>query len=252
MHASADGGALQAIEYSEGDSATHLARTFRLTLRPARTLTARVRDGGGKPVSGATVEMFDQQTAFAEARTDAGGVARFQVPLGLKLYWVVALKSGVGYDYGENYRSWPSPPDVALPDAVDLTLDGARTVRVRAVDSSGAPLVGVTFVPWSITKLGKIDEANLSGSMAARVVTDAQGVATFDWIPREFHRFVTFLHHSDTYHLRDRVNFQATESQGEVTATLLRNATLSGQVTGPDGAAAAGVLIQAEGRGNSL
>jgi beta-lactamase regulating signal transducer with metallopeptidase domain/protocatechuate 3,4-dioxygenase beta subunit len=251
VHATANGGALQAIVRADGEFTTVSERRFRLALRPARPLTARVRDVHGKPVPGAVVEVFDQYAPFAEARSDAEGLARFRVPAELALWWVVALKPGVGYDYAENYRSWPSSADAALPDAVDLTLDGARTIRVRAVDSSGAPVAGVEFVPWYITKHGKITEANLSGSMAARVVTDANGVATFDWIPREFQRGIIFGNRSEPYQLRERVTIQATQGEGEASATLLRKATLSGRVTGPDGAAVAGVLIQAEGRGNT-
>ena len=46
------------------------------------------------------------------------------------------------------------------------------------------PVPGVEIVPWLVLKRGKLYSVNLCGS-CAKVRTDAQGVATFDWFPSD-------------------------------------------------------------------
>jgi beta-lactamase regulating signal transducer with metallopeptidase domain/protocatechuate 3,4-dioxygenase beta subunit len=250
-HATADGGAIQALARGRGGDFTDPEQVCRLTLRPARSLTARVRDRDGRPVPGATVEVLDRYGPFAHAQTDAEGDARFRVPPDLSLLWTTALKAGVGFDYAENYRSWPGDDDPPLPDAVELTLAGARTVRVRAVDPAGAPVAGVEFAPWYFNLPGKIAGGNVSGSATTRATTDAEGVATFTWIPGNVQTRIQFNLRSDTHSLRERVVVPGGSADVEAKAVLLRNGTLSGRVTDADGAPVAGVLVLAEGKGNS-
>ena len=72
-----------------------------------------------------------------------------------------------------------------LPEEVSLTLNGAQTVRIKAVDSAGRPVPGMVFSPWSLHKREKLDRANVSPSEIVRVAADEQGVASFDWFPAE-------------------------------------------------------------------
>ena len=100
-----------------------------------------------------------------------------------KIYWITGLKAGSGLDYFENYRTWPFTDFPPLPAEVSLALDGAQTVRVKAVDSKGEPVPGVEINSALLTKIGKVSSTNISASAAARAVTDRQGFATFDWLP---------------------------------------------------------------------
>ena len=58
---------------------------------------------------------------------------------------MLARKAGVGFDYFENYRTKHAQDLAPLPAEVALVLDGARSVRIKAVDSSGQPVSGITF-----------------------------------------------------------------------------------------------------------
>jgi hypothetical protein len=76
--------------------------------------------------------------------------------------------SGVGFDYFENYRSWPGSVVGKLPAQVALALDGAQSIAVKAIDSSGGALEGVEFVPWTIQKKGRLAYVNVgAGSLTA-------------------------------------------------------------------------------------
>ena len=51
---------------------------------------------------------------------------------------VIGHKSGAGFDYFENYRATPASPEFPfppLPGELALTLDGAQTLKIKAVDS---------------------------------------------------------------------------------------------------------------------
>ena len=78
---------------------------------------------------------------------------------------VIGLKSGAGFDYFENYRTNPPSPEFAfppLPGEITLTLDGARTVRVKVVDPTGRPVPGVVVKPFRPQKAGKIQTIEIS------------------------------------------------------------------------------------------
>jgi len=136
-----------------------------------------------------------------------------------------------------------------------LVLEGARTVRIHATDSKDRPVPGMAFVPWTLAKNGKIANVNLSGasclsSLAAK--TDREGIATFDWIPKQLNGGIQFLFRGKGYCLPQNVSFDPTREQDLLTACILKSATLLGKVRFPDGKPAPGILIQAEGRGRML
>jgi hypothetical protein len=162
------------------------------------------------------------------------------------------MKGGMGFDYFENYRSWPGTIVNMLPGDVALVLNGARTVRIQATDSGGKPLPGITLRPWTIHKTGKIAYANLAASEFLKDFSsraDQQGVATFDWIPKDLKDPITFLCSSLDYHLPEPPNFDPSGGEAPLTARLLKNMKVRGRITFPDGKPAAGILVQAEGRG---
>ncbi len=160
--------------------------SVRLVLKPARTVMVRVKDSAGGPISGAAVEAFDYAYQF-HATTSPAGVAGLRVPADARIPGVIALKSGAGFDYFENYRTNPPSPEFdfpALPAEITLTLDGARTVKVKVLDPTGRPVPGVEVKPFRPQKAGKIQTIEIARGATSRATTDEQGIAKFDWLPK--------------------------------------------------------------------
>jgi beta-lactamase regulating signal transducer with metallopeptidase domain len=251
IRATADDGKRQGI-FEFHDTVLGNVATARIVLKPSKTIAVRVTDAKKAPVAKATVGVVALYTVVANAETDARGLASLLVPADAKVSQVVALKSGVGFDYFENYRSWPGNVIGPMPAQVGLTLDGAQSITVKAIDSGGVVLEGVDFVPWSIQKKGRLGYVNIGGalkSMTAR--TDREGIAVFDWIPRDLHQGVTALHLNDAYSLPDSPHFDPAKPVQPLLAKLFRNVRISGKVTLPNSKPAAGILLQIEGRGNT-
>lgn len=231
-----------------------LPTPLKLVLKPPRVLSVEVRDQQGKPVADAHVEASALMTSIANGLTESDGTVRFTVPADARVDSVFALKSGHGFDYWSD-RMQPAAPAHDLPEKLDLTLNGARRVRVRAIDNEGLPVARITVRPWTITKQGRAHYANLSGGFMSRHVTsetDARGIATLDWIPVDFANRVTFLTGSREFHLPE-TPFVTNDMQDDVELTmkLLRTTEISGTVLAEDGTPAPGIVVQAEGRGNT-
>jgi hypothetical protein len=127
----------------------------RIVLKPSRLVRVRVNDAAGLPNPGATVEAIDPSFQ-THATTGADGTATLGVPADAKVRWVIGLKAGAGFDYFENYRTTPAADYPPLPASVTLTLEGAHTARVNAVDSAGQPVPGVEIGLTHISKTGKV------------------------------------------------------------------------------------------------
>ncbi len=247
--ATTDGGALQGIfRFDDLKTGPKDARTLvRIVLKPARIVTVSVADARGAPVEGATVSVLDVVFPVGEGRTDASGSVALRAPADAMTQWIVGFKSGVGLDYFENYRTVP-PGFAPPPDRASLVLNGARTVRVRLKDSNERPVPGVDIVPTTVFKRGKLHSVNLSGS-SARARTDAQGVATFDWFPGDVKQGTSFYLFTTAYSTTTWPLLEVDKLDKELTARVYRAGSVSGKVTRPDGAPAAGILIVAEGIG---
>jgi hypothetical protein len=237
-------------------------------LRPVQAVTVTVVDGGGAPVPGAAVFALDIVFPIAEARTDARGIAVLRAPADAWVQWIVGAKPGVGFDYFENYRNWPAVPWNLPPRSARLVLDGARTVRVHVVDSAGRPVRGLEMYPLIIQKKGKFRSVNLS-PLPIDPRTDANGVATFDWLPAQLQGGTDFYSAFDwlppeqvrpgmhagpvspTYYLPEPPALDPNKSEVEPTAVVLRSTRLSGKVTRPDGSPAAGIRVEANGMGGT-
>ena len=114
---------------------------------------------------GTDVFLLDMVFPLAKEATDARGIAVLRVPGDAMTQWIFAGKPGVGFDYFENYRSLPAIPwNPPLPSAGSCST-GARTVRVRAVDSAGRPVPGVELTPGRSAKKGKLKAVNFSGPL---------------------------------------------------------------------------------------
>lgn len=244
--AEADGGALLGLGKHEESRTAAPAGPVRITLKPSRPVTVRVRDAAGAPVPGAAVEAVDYGCT-RQGTTGPDGAATLRIPEDGRARWVIAHKGGVGYDYFENYQATNARDLGPLPAEVTLTLDGTATVRVRAVDTQGRPVPGVEFTPWSIGKPGKLDQANIAGSLPIPATTGPDGVAIFDWLPARLGGVVEFLVRSADHSSIGSPTYEG-KAPAEVTARLLRNTPIGGVVRRADGQVARDALIQAEGR----
>lgn len=155
-------------------------------------------DGAGKPLSDASVRLYAEYGKLVESQTDVTGKAKFEFPADAQVDWIAAFKAGHGFDYYENYDSFPTQIRLDVPAEVNLKLDGFTSVKVKVVDTKNQPLSGVGVTPWSIEKAGKVSYANLSADQLGK--TDANGVATFDWIPSDLKGAVTFLIRDKRFH----------------------------------------------------
>jgi beta-lactamase regulating signal transducer with metallopeptidase domain len=228
-----------------------------------RPLAVEVVDGDGAPVESAGVEVLANHRPIASGLTDDQGLATLTVPPDAIVQWVVAARSGAGLDYHECFPSAKSGVAAALPGApvrdlparIELVLDGARVIRIHAVDPDHQPIRDARFVPWRITRRHKRFPVNLSGSDLAAVDSDADGTAAFDWIPRETWNDpgTTFLVRGRQHHWPDAPEtLYPGEEDIDVTARLIPNTTISGTVSFADGRPAANVIVVAEGRGDTV
>ena len=235
-------------------SSTSRAQTdtpARIVLKASRDVIVRVTDASKAPVPDASVQAGSVIAIVGDARTDPYGSAQLRIPVDAKIEWVIALKSGAGFDYAEfgpidaYRRSQGGAPAAELPMSIPLALDGGRTVRVQAVDPDNKPLVGVSFSPWLLHRDGRRSDVNL-GSRIFGSTTGSDGVAVFDWLPAN-KESLTFWPNSEGYAHR-RVVLQEFDN-GPITATLTRIGSIRGRVVLPDGSPAQGIEVRAIGSG---
>ncbi len=213
----------------------------KIVLKPSRLVRVRVNDAAGAPISGAAVKAVDYSFRIS-ATTGPQGTATLRVAADAKVQWVIGHKAGAGSDYFENYRTIPAADFPPLPADVTLTLDGAQTVRVKAVDSKGQPVSGVEIGLGYLHKSGKVSHAGVG----QRATTDHQGFATFDWLPKGEASGDFRIARGGNYSSPDHPNYER-GGPAELTMHLLRDTRLSGTVRFPDGRPAGGLLINAEG-----
>jgi len=258
LHASAGEGARQGLVYFP-DTIYQAETTVRVVLRPARSLTVRVSDRRGAAVPDAWVEVPVENTTGRSsplfplllARTDTQGLAHLRVPADARVPNVVALKPGFGLDYYEAYRTvarMGKTEVLPLPETITLVLAGARTVKIRALDSAGQPVSGFELYPWQISVSGKIDSTHTSNSPVLRVKTDAQGIATFDFLPEQLRQAILSIASVEFIPESMPIIISPDDIGREPTVRLLRSVPVAGRVIGADGQPMAGILLQADGR----
>jgi beta-lactamase regulating signal transducer with metallopeptidase domain len=217
-----------------------------------------VTDNQGTAVADASIEALADYKPVGLAQTNADGRAVLNVPQDSVISWIIALKSGKGFDYYENYKQHHTRLE-EIPEQITLVLDGARDIVIRGVDSEDNPVPDVPFVPWTIIKEGKNSHVNLSGSTIARVFTDEKGLASFDWFPsyttEEIKDSVrtasSFMVQSGEYYWPDYQTRPYSEYSTDTIARLMHRTPISGKVILPDGGGKADILVRAEGRGNT-
>jgi hypothetical protein len=220
---------------------------IRAVLKPLRETEVAVSDHEGKPLADASVRLYAEYRKIRESQTDVMGQVRFKFPADAKVDWMIAYKAGHGFDYYENYDLFPTQIRLGVPNELKLKLDGFTSVKVKVVDTKNQPVAGVFVTPWSIEKIGKLTRVNLSGDRFEQ--TDANGVATFDWIPHDLKGSVTFLLRDDRFHCPSTPVYVNGASSADLETTVWRLCTVRGQVADDDGTPAAGIRLQGEGRG---
>ena len=223
-----------------------------LTIRllPSKEVKTSVVDGRDQAIAGGKVVLVlaDLSTSFAGV-TAADGIVSLRYPREAEVGFVMALKSGAGFDYASTLVAKRERERNALPDQVKLRLTGSRTVRVRAVDSSERPVAGLLIYPWYIEKPGTMEHANIGGCDAVTATTDADGIAKFDWLPGDFTQGIPFLCFSNEYSYVEIPAIHPEKPVDRLTMPLLRKVKLSGKVVLPDGRPAANIGIAASGAG---
>jgi RNA polymerase sigma factor (sigma-70 family) len=217
----------------------------RIVLKPSRTVKVTVEDSQHRPVPGATVQAMQ----LVGATTDAKGTAVLRVPVDQRPGSIVGFKAGVGLDYFENYKTWPPPaalPD--LPAQVTLVLQGGRSVRLHAVDSADKPVRDIVIIAASIHKRDRLAYVSVFDRSAA--ITNAEGVATIDWLPADLKSVVSCHVFDKRYHCPNQPETKATDPVTDLTFRVFRITPVAGKVLLPDGQPAPGVMLQFEGRGN--
>ena len=214
----------------------------RVVLKSTRPLVVRVADAAGKLVEGAAVEVaVEPWQAVDPGVTDGHGVARFQLPADARFRGVLALKEGLGADC---FAKDPPPAEVAL------TLAGARTMTIKAVDSADRPVPGVPIFMDSLTRWDRQPGAHFLARIS-RATTDASGIVRWDWFPRNCaaNFWVDPVGNLTAVY---PPRFSGTlDGDVSLTVRLQHQARLSGRVVNADGSPARGVEVKAGGWGRS-
>jgi protocatechuate 3,4-dioxygenase beta subunit len=211
-----------------------------LVLRPAREFAVTVVDAAGAGIEGATVAASSEYTKVGQARTDTAGKATLRIPADATPQYVAALKSGAGLDYVAFWQAYDTArtdpyrlePNHAGP--LNFVLNGARTVVVKVVDRDGGPLAGVRVYPWYFQKPKKGADLN-SGLPDFNRVTDANGVAEFDYIPADNQGKINFWTRLDGYCTPDRCLVEPKAERTETVATLYPMVSVTGTTVDEQG-----------------
>ena len=116
-------------------------------------------------------------------------------------------------------------------------------------DEKGKPVAGaiIETLP-GLQKQVSTTSADFSG-LPNLATTDVAGIVEFPWIPAGLQRGVSFEIRDPRYHCPKPPLYETVDS--DMTARVLRVASVRGKVTLANGTPVSGVRLQAEGRGNT-
>ncbi len=247
-----------------------------------RIITGTVADPEGRPAEGILVAGSYQTVRSEIVRTDKEGKFQFLYPEKLSLLRLIAFKKGVGFDICPTEEIDPyqpmgevavTPPDKISNGPFHLKLAPIEPVKIRVVDQDGKPLVGAGVNPWLIQKPCELPKPepvmwgspyakerhakqfNTSGLNWFDALTDADGIATIDTVPKNFLDDSTFNAHgplggvvqpdgSKRYYGRAKNSWKEIKIEdGLPTLTLPRQGSVKGTVKLEDGTPVSDVYI---------
>ena len=246
-------GSLQGIYECESEYGITPRKPVQIVISTVSSVKVRVATKEGIGVPEASVFVQESYFAIGSQKTDKDGWAEVRFPAGIGVRRVLAFRAGAGFDYFENYQQRISRVFPPLPDRLELRLDGAKVVSIRAQSPSGAPVPGVVFDALTVQKEGKLDSANVSGIPEFSAISDKEGIAEFDWLPaKSSHVPFFYLNAYSPYVTTDRLMQGRRDAQGvkveDIVATVTRRVPIRGIVTLPDGKPASGILLRWQGR----
>jgi len=238
-------------------------------MMPGETLTGQVVDKDGKPIEGATVGYYTRHRLNGYSTSGKDGRFTLRYPKGgSKVLALFAFKSKAGLDYclfdsgfEENIGPKMLNTEIDLTQSFTLTLTGAETVRVKAQWEDGTPAKGITIAPWTLQNPNRKDFVPASAfsdpslnfaflQYSTRLVTGADGVVEFDWMPDWLER-VDFFYADFPWWSPNvpwlRLSINLKKESREKTMILHKKRKASGIVRYPDGKPAEGITVKYEG-----
>lgn len=229
-----------------------------ISLSPVRETIIAVKDKNGKPLADATicVELGNRLPNFTAGTTDVDGEFSLKLPNQIRVHSVTALKSGEGVDYFTN-GNWYSTNLAVLPERVELTFTGAISRQVQLVDEQGRALVGLGLNISDLQISGKTNGV----SFLPVVLTDENGIATFDFLPDSnsdstggYTPGTTFaiLPKAFSYPVSFEIRIPGGKSNANETPRIVLSqcATISGRVLKADGSPVPDLQVKASSSGN--
>ena len=220
-----------------------------VALAPPRRVTVAVRFPDGSPAAGVPVYALCAYSPADVVVTDDAGAATFTLPAMARASQIVAVKPGAGYGHVRLGPDHPLDGPTEGGDAVEVSFSPAWTHRIKVVaagpDGALAPVPGAKVSAWIVQTPADDRGANLGGLAEVSVTAGADGVAAFDWLPRDLVR-ATCWASADGYEA-SRFVVKGAAAGGEQTVEVVANGTLAGRVLLPGGVPAAGVAVKAVG-----
>jgi hypothetical protein len=250
--ASAKGGQLMAYQQFPFDEDAETAGPLTLQLKPSIPLKIEVIDRDGQPVEGARtgVQIEFLLPLLRPQQTDASGSTTHLIPADATIHTVYAWKPQVGLDYrsfvaSPRYRTDQPLEELDPSEPITLALTGTRTVHVKVLDGqTEQPIEGMRLYPSRVKKPGEPDDFHTVLLGEARgAITDADGLATFNWLPTwDKNQSLVFWYTSEDYE-RVRGTYDYAAGDGTLTMKRFRLVPIRGQVRLPDGQPAKGITL---------
>jgi protocatechuate 3,4-dioxygenase beta subunit len=233
---------------------------FTLTKTRGRIITGTVKDSNGKPIEGAYVGGGAAYASPPYGKSKADGTFRFLYQGrnldGANLCQIYAVKPGVGFAYLVTDERNDKPPGRISAGSFHLVLDKPRTVQVCVTDEKGTPIPGAIVSPDTIhigiaaRQMNAFRPNNLAPPVFFQR-TNADGIATFDWIPTTDLTLLTFkaegpkkavkMPDGTSKEFGQSQHVDWSEKKSVITATLPQRAKVKLKVVKADGSPAKNV-----------
>lgn len=175
--ASGDGEWVQHQQFTRHQIRRAAIDGIKLTLeRPSRMMTVKVVHEG-EPVAGTKIKIESEDGIDLRQRTDANGVANFQllstqVPLRIDA-WTDDFRVG-GFSLRQES---PTDPDVGQ---YEVELSKCRDQRLRFVDQNGMPVPEIAF----LLRVASVPDYDYFGiTENSHLTTDQNGEVVYPWFP---------------------------------------------------------------------